>query len=134
MTISVFRLYLLRAGYLLIALGMGGLTWPEILDPAVDWNFNQGVVRCMLGALTVLCLLGVRYPLQMLPLLMFELTWKMIWLARVALPAWTSGHIDDGMAENIFAVGLGAIYWFIIPWRYVIDRYVTQSGDRWAWR
>lgn len=134
MTVSVFRLYLLRAGYLLIALGMGGLTWPEILDPAVGWTFNQGVVRCMLGALTLLCLLGVRHPLRMLPLLMFELTWKMVWLARVALPAWMSGPIDDGMVENIFAVGLGAIYWVIIPWRYVIDRYVTQSGDRWAWR
>jgi hypothetical protein len=82
--VSTFRLYLLRAGYLLIAVGQGSLIWPAIFDPARTWELMHGVVVCMLGAMAALALLGIRYPLQMLPLLFWELTWKTIWLLRVA--------------------------------------------------
>ena len=39
----------------------------------------------MLTAMSVLALLGPRHPIRMLPVLLFEALWKLIWLSLVAL-------------------------------------------------
>jgi hypothetical protein len=132
--VSPLRLHLLRAVYALIAVAMGAMTWPTIITHSGDWSFNAGVVKCMLGALTALCLLGIRYPLKMLPLLFWEMAWKTIWLLAVALPNWMVGSIDANMAENIFATGLVIIVYAAMPWRHVIDQYFSIQGDRWSFR
>jgi hypothetical protein len=129
--VPIWRLNGLRFVYALIAIAMGSMTWPAIITHSGDWSFMPGVVKCMLGALTLLALFGIRYPLQMLPLLFWELAWKTIWLLAVALPAWMTNSIDVAMAENIFATALVVIVYAAIPWRYVFDRYVTRSGDPW---
>ena len=129
--ISMFRLYLLRAGYLLIAAGLGSQIWPEIVLHAQPWELMRGVVLSMLGALSVLALLGLRYPLQMLPVLFFELVWKSIWLAAVALPLWSAGRLDAATTETAFECSLAVIFLVIIPWRYVARHYVTKAGDPW---
>ena len=78
--ITTLRLYLLRAMYLFIAVGLVLTVWPAIIAPPNTTANASTVVRSLLGALAVLCLLGLRYPLQMLPLLLFELLWKVIWV------------------------------------------------------
>ena len=50
----------------------------------------------MLVALSLLWFLGLRYPLQMLPVLLFELAWKLIWMIVVVLPLWTSRSAGSG--------------------------------------
>jgi len=132
--VSTFRLYLLRAGYLLIAVGQGSLIWPAIFDSTKTWELMHGVVVCMLGAMAALALLGIRYPLQMLPLLFWELTWKTIWLLRVALPLWRSNQLDEATAESAAECLLAVIFVVIMPWRYVFDHYVKKAGDRWGRR
>lgn len=129
--VPVWRLNALRAVYALIAIAMGAMTWPAILMHSGDWSFLGGVVKCMLGALTLLSLVGIRYPLQMLPLLFWELVWKTIWLFAVALPAWMANSINAEMAEDIFATALVVLVYAAIPWRYVFDHYVTRHGDSW---
>jgi hypothetical protein len=131
--VSTLRLYLLRAAYLLIAVGLAVQIWPQIvLYQVKTLGLMQGTVTCMLGALSLLALLGVRYPLQMLPLLFFEMVWKAMWLLTVALPAWSSGRMSQGIADSAVACLMGVIFPIILPWRYVLDHYCRKAGDPWT--
>lgn len=129
--ISVFRLYLLRVGYLLLVVGLGSQVWPAILNHARSWDLMHGVVVCMLGALSLLAILGLRYPLQMLPLLFFELTWKAIWLLRVAVPLWSAHSMNANFADTANQCLVAVIFLFLIPWDYVYANYVKGAGDPW---
>lgn len=131
-TVTAYRLYLLRALYLLIAVGQGILQWPKLVHHSASWDLWHGVGVCMLAALAALALLGIRYPLQMLPLLIYELTWKLMWMLSVALPLWLSHRMDAEIAENVFAIGLGVVLCpLVIPWGYVFTNYIKKAGDRW---
>ena len=49
---------------------------------------NMGsVVGSVLGAMSLLVLLGIRYPLKMLPFLFFELLWKVMWVVGWGSPS-----------------------------------------------
>src|SRR5690349_10521309 len=63
----------------------------------------EGVVLVMLTAMSVLMLLGLRHPVRMLPMLVFESLWKLLWFATVALPLATSGGLDDGFTHTLVA-------------------------------
>jgi hypothetical protein len=68
----------------------------------------------------------------MLPLLIYEVAWKTIWLTAVALPVWLNhGPIDDELAATIQACLLILPFYLIIPWRYVLANFVQEPGDRW---
>ena len=127
--IALWRLYLLRAGYLLIAAGMGMQIVPAFLHHG-PWTLSHGVMNAMLLALVLLSALGLRYPLKMLPVLFWEMTWKATWLLAVALPAWRSGSMTDDIASTTFDCSLIAIFLFIMPWDYVWRNFVAAKGDR----
>ena len=61
--IALWRIYLLRAAYLLIAVGMGMQQIPAFLHHR-PWELMHGVVNSMLLALVLLAVLGLRYPLK----------------------------------------------------------------------
>jgi len=126
--VSLLRLYLLRAIYLIIAVGEGSIIWPQILHqpPA-----QHGVAQALLGALTLLALLGVRYPLKMLPLLFFEMTWKAIWLLSVAWPLWAANQLNGPLLETAHACLLGMIVPLLLPWPYVFATFLKAPDDRW---
>lgn len=130
--ISTFRLYLLRAAYLVLVIGLGMRVWPAIIDHVYSMRIDSGVETCMLWALSVLSILGLRYPLEMLPLLFFEMTWKTAWLLTVALPHWLRAQWSQDLASTTFAVSLVVIFLLLIPWRYVLEHYAKRPGDRWG--
>ncbi|QGQ99140.1 hypothetical protein EHS13_31820 [Paenibacillus psychroresistens] len=129
--VSLFRLYLLRGVYLFIVVGLFVKVWPEIIHHDTPWELKEGVVNCMLAAFSLLCALGLRYPLQMLPILIWEMLWKAIWLSIVALPLWSSGQMDDATMNVAISCLVVVIVPIGIPWRFVFARYVKKRGDRW---
>ena len=129
--VPVFRLYALRAGYLLLVVGLGPLIWPAMIHHARPWDLMQGVANSMLAAMSALAVLGIRYPLRMLPLLFFELLWKAIWLIAIALPLWSAHKIDANTADTVTACLMGVIFPVVIPWPYVFGNYVRKPADRW---
>jgi hypothetical protein len=129
--LSLFRLYLLRAAYLLMAAGLGVYIWPTVIHHTTELAVRAGIQVSLLAGLAVVAALGLRYPAQMLPVLLFEVTWKFIYLLAFALPLWSAHQIDAATAENISSVLWVVIFLPIIPWRYVFYQYVTKHGDRW---
>lgn len=130
--VSLFRLYLLRAMYLLVAVGLGTVViWPEFIRHDKPWELMDGIVQCMLAAFWALSILGLRYPLQMLPVLLWELLWKLTWLIAVAFPLWSAGKMDQSTSAMAFGILWVVIIPFVIPWRHVFARYLQQRGDRW---
>jgi hypothetical protein len=130
--VSTFRLYVMRATYLLMAVGLGLTIWPGVIHHSNAVKLPDGVVSSLLAAVSLLAVLGIRYPLQMLPLFFFELVWKSIWLIAFALPLWSAHQIDAQTAETVAACLGVVIFPFVIPWRYVLAHYVTKPGDRWG--
>ena len=85
----------------------------------------------MLAGLGAIAALGLRYPVQMLPVLLFELIWKAIYLIAFALPLWSAHEINAATAADIKAVLMVVVFIPLIPWRYVFAHYVLKRGDRW---
>jgi hypothetical protein len=131
MSVSLPRLYLLRLGYLVVAVGLALTKWPLLINHDRPWPLFEGVETCMLVALSLLAFLGLRYPLQMLPILLFELAWKLIWVAVVVLPLWLANQIDPATLRVFYSCLVVLIVLAVIPWRYVITHYVTKPGDPW---
>jgi hypothetical protein len=129
--VSLFRLYLLRAAYLLLVVGLGVNVWPTVINHTSELAVTHGPRFALLAGIGATALLGLRYPLQMLPLLLFELIWKLIYLTAFALPLWAANQIDAVTAENITNCLFVVIFIPLIPWRYVVAHYVMKRGDRW---
>lgn len=130
--VSTWRLALLRGMYLLMAVGLGITVWPWIIAPS-DPVANQGtVIRALLGALAVGSLWGLRYPLKMLPLLLFELLWKLIWVVAFALRMWLATGLDGYASQTLFACMLGVVLVpLVMPWGYVFKHYIRAAAEPW---
>ncbi len=127
--LTLFRLYILRAVYLLIGLGEGSQVAPSLF---IHEPTARGVIPALLAGMCLVDLLGIKYPRQMLPLLLFEFAWKYIWFIAFGLPQWFSGQQPPTFAEDFFNIGFGvALMPFVIPWGYVWRNYVKAPGDRW---
>jgi hypothetical protein len=134
-TVSTLRLNLLRLFYLVLILGIGldmGV-WSKVIHPGNSMDVDSGMVTCMLFALSVLSILGLRYPLKMLPVLFWEFTWKASWLLSVALPHWLRGQWSTDFGATTFAVGMVVIFIPLVPWSYVLEQFAMKAGDPW-WR
>jgi len=129
--IPLFRLYTLRAAYFVMAAGLGVFVWPAVIHHSNAFAATRGIQVALLAGLGATAALGLRYPLQMLPILLFELIWKAIYLVAFALPLWSAHQINAATAEDIRAVLMVVIFIPLIPWRYVFSRYALKHGDRW---
>jgi hypothetical protein len=127
--VSLFRLYILRATYLLLVVGVGAMVLPPLISHAPT---ARGVIPSLLGGVWVLAFFGLRYPLRMLPLLLFEFAWKAIWLLAFGLRQWSSGEVPPTFAEDFTSITAGVILMpVVIPWGYVWRHYFKQPGDGW---
>ena len=135
--VSTLRLYLLRAMYVFIAVGLAIFKLaPAILHPE-NLSPQDSVVLSLLGALALLAVLGIRYPLKMVPLLFFEFAWKLIWVLAFGLPLLLSGGLDPnasfGGTETLINCLLGIVLVpLVMPWGYVLKHYLQAPGDRWG--
>lgn len=128
--VPLWRLYVLRAIYALLAVTEGPIQLTAFFHHA-PWTLNSGVAHSFLLALALLSIVGIRYPLAMLPLLVYELLWKTVWLCGIALPLWAAGQLDADTRKAFFQIAPVVILVPLLPWGYIVSNYLKKPGDRW---
>ena len=131
--LPVRRLNAMRIGYAVMGIGLALVKWPLVIGYDRSTPLYEGVVAVLLTAMSLLALLGLRYPVRLLPILLFESLWKVIWLGVVALPAVLAGDVDAATRQVIVSCTVVVVVLAVTPWRYVWQRYVVAAGDPW-WR
>ena len=125
-SLSKFRLYSMKALYLLTFIGLAPFVYKEIFITGIQ-DPLYGVAFSFWAAYATLMLLGVRYTLQMLPLLLLQLFYKSVWLIGIAYPLWATNNLSTetmGMVRDFsIAIVLDLI---IIPWSYVFTHYLKN--------
>jgi hypothetical protein len=129
--LPLWRLHAMRVGYAFMGIGLALVKWPLVINHAQSLPLFEGVEAVLLTAMSLLAFLGLRYPVRLLPILLFECLWKLIWLGVVALPAVAAGSVDHATSMVIVNCSLVVVILAVVPWRYVAQRYVLTQGDRW---
>ena len=62
----------------------------------------------------------------------FEFAWKTIWVVSFGLPLWATHQLNAETTDTLTACLMGVVLVpLVLPWRYVIEKYSLEPGDRW---
>ena len=122
-----FHIGVLRVLYVLMFVGVGIPVWGEILNHQGPWDHVRAIAFCVWAAYPTLGLLGLRQPLRMLPLVLFMLFYKSIWLLAVAYPLWAAGQLAGPALEMARVFRWVALIALLMPWGYVWRTYVLGA-------
>jgi hypothetical protein len=129
--LSLVRVYMLRFCYLVMAAGLGIVIWPSVFAHTSEFAVEHGVRCSLLAGLGAMAALGLRYPVKMLPVLLFEILWKAIYLIGFALPLWRVHQMNEAVVADVSAVSLVVIFLPMVPWRYALREYLLAKSERW---
>lgn len=119
------NIYLLRLLFLLMLVFLGKESWTFIFTHKGIWNPMDAMAWCIWASYSVLSIFGIIQPLKMLPIVMLEILYKVIWLILVAYPLWSSNQLAGSSAEvmtyNFLLVVLPIL---AMPWRYFFRKYI----------
>lgn len=114
------NIYLLRLFYFLIAAFVGSEAWSTLINHQGAWNHTVALTWCVFAAYSTLSVIGLFRPLRMLPIMLFVLVYKSLWLIVVAFPLWRAGTMAGNPAEEMAGVFMWIPVLFpVIPWGYV---------------
>jgi hypothetical protein len=119
------NIYLLRTLYVMMAAFVATGAWSTVIGHEGPWDPVRAVAWCVWVAYPTLSVLGVLHPLRMLPIILFMIFYKTVWLAAVALPMWQSGTLAGSTAGEM-ARDFGWLWVPVIavPWGYVLRTFV----------
>ena len=130
---GVYRIniYLLRLLFVLMFLFLGRDAWTYVLTHEGPWNSDEAVAWAVWASYSVLALLGIVRPLKMLPLVLLEIAYKVLWLILVAYPLWSTDRLAGSPAEDrTYAFLWVALPIVAMPWKYAFDHYIRgRSGS-----
>jgi hypothetical protein len=123
------NIYLLRLVFILMFFVLGKTAWTHILTHRGSWEPNDAMAWCVWASFATLAGLGIFRPLKMLPILLLEVFYKVLWLTIVAYPLWVTGKLAGSAAEDTTAAFLWVILPIIaVPWSYVFVTLVYKPA------
>jgi len=121
------NIYLLRLLYTLMFFVLGKDTWTHIFTHRGSWDPTDAMVWCVWSAFATLAGLGIIRPLKMLPILLLEIFYKVLWLVIVAYPLWSENRLDGSPAEGMTSAFLWVLLPIVaVPWGYVFVNYIHR--------
>jgi hypothetical protein len=121
------NIYLLRLVFILMFFVLGRDTWTHIFTHQGAWEPGNAMAWCVWTAFATLAGLGIFRPLKMLPILLLEIFYKVLWLILVAYPLWSAGRLEGSSAEGTTSAFLWVILPIVaVPWVYVIGNYIYK--------
>lgn len=119
------NIYLLRLAFALTFLFVGADSWTYIFTHQGPWDHVKAVAFCVWASYSALSFLGIIHPLKMLPLMLFQIAYKVLWLIVVAYPLWSANQLTGSPAEEMARTFLWvALPILAVPWKYVFKKYV----------
>ena len=119
------QIFAMRVGYVLVFVTVGNVAWSRILQHEGGWEPLVAAAVSMWAGSSVLSVLGLIHPLKWLPIVLFEIAYKSIWLVIVAYPLWSSDQLAGSPAEGLTYAFLWVVVPIVaVPWGYVLRTYV----------
>lgn len=125
------NIYLLRSLYFLMLFFVGSEAWMSIINHQGQWDHVKAVAFCVWAAYSTLSVLGLFHPLKMLPIILFMIFYKTLWLIVVAYPLWRANALAGSPADEMAHVFIWVfVVYLIVPWKYVFQNYVLWSKPK----
>jgi hypothetical protein len=125
------NIWLLRLLFTLMFLFLSYESWSHIINHKGPWDNANAAAWAMWGGYSIISFIGIIRPLKMLPIVMFEIIYKITWLAIVAYPLWVKNQLIGSPAEEMTRVFIWVIFPIVaMPWKYFFRVYIL--GKRWA--
>ena len=122
------NIYLLKLLFTLMFFFLTYDSWSHIFHHTGHWDPANSAAWFMWGSCSVIAVIGIRRPLKMLPIVLFEIVYKTAWLIVVAYPLYQrnelAGTPTEGMAHNFMLVILPIV---AMPWRYFFRTYIVDK-------
>ena len=130
-SVALWKTWGLRLFFAGLVFVIGKWQLMSLLGGPSEWTSWRGAGHSLLLALAILSIGGMFRPLTFLPIMLFEVVWKVVWLTAVALPLWMAGEQIPGIVSvkgSIIGTGLIVI---CIPWKYVWWKYFALPIEPW---
>lgn len=114
------NVWLLRLNYFLAGVFVATNAWSALLRHDGPWDPYRAMALCVWAAYPTLLFIGILHPVRMVPLMLFMITYKSIWLALIAYPAYQAGTLSGpalAFTKDFLWLPLALI---AVPWGYVI--------------
>jgi len=119
------NIYLLRLLFTLMFLFVTYDSWTHIFTHTGAWDATNAAAWCMWGAYSVISFIGILRPLKMLPIVLFEIMYKITWLLIVAYPLWVRNELIGSPAEGMTRAFLWVVLPIVaMPWSYFFKTYI----------
>ena len=110
----------LRVFYLLMLVMVAPGAWGALIGHEGPWDPVHAAALCVWATYPTLAVFGLFRPLCWLPLMVFTISYKTMWLAFVAWPMWQAGTLGGSAAEEMaFAFAFTPVLAVVVPWGYV---------------
>ena len=125
------NIYVMRLFFALMFVFVATDSWTFILTHEGAFDPIKAVAWCTWAAYSTLALLGVFHTLRMLPIMLFMIFYKGLWLIVVAYPLWSAGTLKGSPAEEMAYMFSGIIIPILfMPWKYVFKKYIVLEKKK----
>lgn len=129
--VAKYKIYLLRLLFLLTFLFVGKASWTYLLTHEGPWDPLHAVAFCVWAAYSALSVLGLKHTLKMLPIVFFQIFYKVLWLMVVAYPLWIKNQLSGSPAEEMTYTFLWvALAIVALPWKYAFKKYILEGKNK----